>query len=181
MTKAESKHQWYLKNKERILQQCKEKYEANKEKILERRKTAYNENKEVFFERNKEYRKNNKTKLSEYNKSYREKNKDILLEKKREYLTSKVGRATYLAYNYKQMDKQAERGECTITPEWIIDNIFSKSCKYCGKTDWHELGCDRIDNSRPHTEDNVVCCCGECNVKKHLKEANEFKINGSSV
>lgn len=181
MTKAEANHQWYLKNKERILQQCKEKYEANKEKILEQRKKTYNENKEIILKRNKKYRKDNKDKLSEYNKEYRINNKEELLEKKKNYRNSKIGRATYLAYNYREMDIKSGRGECTLTPQWIIDNIFTKSCVYCGKSDWHKLGCDRIDNSKPHIESNVVCCCGECNVKKHLKDAKEFKENGNTL
>lgn len=48
-----------------------------------------------------------------------------------------------------------------------MENIFAKPCAYCGETDWTQLGCHRIDNSKPHTIDNVVCCCRKCH--KHLQ------------
>lgn len=67
---------------------------------------------------------------------------------------------------YRQSDLLYKRGECTLTNEWFIENILNKKCIYCGETDWHLLGADRIDNSKPHTEDNVVCCCKRCNERK---------------
>ena len=144
--------------------------EVQKEKRRERKRQWYQKNKKHASEYSKEY-----------SKKYREKNRDILLDKKREYYSdekninhkkeymkkyysTKIGRAANLVSSYKQMDKNV--GETTITKEWIVDNIFNKSCVYCGESDWHKLGCDRKDNSKPHTPDNIVPCCGICNVKK---------------
>ena len=79
----------------------------------------------------------------------------------------------------KREDKKRNRGKCTLTAQWIMDYIFTKKCVYCGESDWKKLGCDRIDNSKPHTEDNVVCCCGECNTKRGTKEFEEFLANPS--
>lgn len=54
-----------------------------------------------------------------------------------------------------------------ITSKWIVENIFSgQKCVYCGDQDWTHLGCDRIDNTKPHTPDNVVCSCGLCNIER---------------
>ena len=66
------------------------------------------------------------------------------------------------------------RGECTLTPDWIVEHIFNQPCHYCGKTDWTKMGCDRIDNSLPHTQDNVVPCCAECNRKKARYSYDEY-------
>ena len=47
--------------------------------------------------------------------------------------------------------------------KWIVDNIYSKTCTHCGESDWHKLGCNRLDNTKPHTKDNVEPCCQHCN------------------
>ena len=83
-------------------------------------------------------------------------------------------RAMYLIQNYKRDDKLHNRGECTLTADWIIDNIFTSKCRYCEETDWRELGCDRIDNDSPHTPDNVIPCCKECNRKRGNMSYEEF-------
>ena len=49
---------------------------------------------------------------------------------------------------------------------WIVENIYTKPCPHCGETDWHNLGCNRLDNSKPHTIDNVEPCCFHCNCVK---------------
>ena len=85
-----------------------------------------------------------------------------------------IGRAEYLETNYKRLDKESNRGESTITAEWIVENIFTQPCHYCGETDWKKLGCDRINNTLPHTPENVVPCCGKCNVKKGTIKYDEF-------
>lgn len=130
-------------------------YHNNKEKVAE----YCQDNKEKYAEYQAEYYQNNKEKKSEYNAEYR---------------STPFGRASNLAGNYNANDKLHNRGECTLTADWIVQNIFSKPCHYCGETDWHELGCDRIDNSLPHTPDNVVPCCAECNIKKMHKPYDEF-------
>lgn len=82
--------------------------------------------------------------------------------------------ATAKIRRYRQSDLQYNRGECTLTPEWFIEKIYHKSCVYCGETDWHKLGTDRIDNSKPHTPDNVVCCCKDCNQYRQRRDFVEY-------
>lgn len=94
---------------------------------------------------------------------------------KKKYRQTKGGRALTLIHGYKVSDEKHNRGECTLTKEWVIDNIFSSKCYYCGETDWTKLGCDRIDNDKPHTPDNVVCCCTNCNNERQKMPFEEFK------
>ena len=81
----------------------------------------------------------------------------------------------FVVHAYRKADSLANRGECTLTEEWVVNHIFNSKCVYCGESDWKKLGCDRIDNSQPHTPSNVVCCCGKCNREKHLTDADVFK------
>ncbi len=89
------------------------------------------------------------------------------------------GRATYLLTNYKNMDKLNGFGDnlCDLTPQWIVDNILSKPCTHCGKTGWKVIGCNRIDNNKPHTMDNVEPCCMNCNVELIHPKKPLAKIN----
>ena len=106
-------------------------------------------------------------------KHYKE-NKNNILEYQAEYFKTPMGRAQYLVQNYKRNDKKYNRGECTLTAQWVVDNIFPKPCHYCGETGWEIMGCDRIDNSLPHTHDNVVPCCRECNLKRQKKDYESY-------
>ena len=76
---------------------------------------------------------------------------------------TQIGRAFSLISGYNGSDKKYNRGKGDITPEWIVENIFTKKCAHCDETDWHKLGCNRLDNSKPHTMDNVEPCCKKCN------------------
>lgn len=70
---------------------------------------------------------------------------------------------------------------CNLTPQWIVDNILSKPCAHCGKTRWDVIGCNRIDNSKPHTKDNVEPCCMECNVELVHPKKQIAKINPKTM
>lgn len=81
------------------------------------------------------------------------------------YNKTPKGRAVYLLNRYKSSDKEHNRGESDLTSQWIVENIFSKPCAHCGISGWEVIGCNRIDNDKPHTKDNVEPCCGKCNRK----------------
>ena len=113
----------------------------------------------------------NKRKVDkEYMKKYQQDNKEKIYEHLMMYNKTPIGRAIYLLNRYKQSDKEHNRGECDLTSKWIVDNIFSKPCAHCGESDWHKIGCNRLDNSKPHTMDNVEPCCGECNIRLYHKK-----------
>lgn len=161
-----------------------------KYKTEEERKAAHNESSKRWLEKNKErvaeyqteWYQTNKDKVIEHQAAYRQKNKERISVRNAEYYSTPYGRARQLISSYKRKNKKYNRGECTLTAQWVVDNIFSKPCHYCGETDWRKIGCDRIDNSKPHTQDNVVPCCYECNNKKQKTPYDEFmKIMGKVV
>lgn len=87
----------------------------------------------------------------------------------------KLKRGDRLAYHYRWHDVNTHgyNDEVDFDGQWIVDNIFDKECIYCGETDWRKLGCDRIDNTKPHTKDNVVPCCTRCNKLR----SNKFTVD----
>ena len=161
---------YYQNNKDKIAKQKAEYLKNHKDKFAKYQAEYRKNNKPKLIEKKAEYRKNNKDKIAEYNAEYYQNNKEYFAE----YRQTPIGRASILLGAYKKADEQRNRGECTITSQWIVDNIFTSKCHYCGESDWHKLGCDRVDNSLPHTPDNVVCCCGECNIKRNRTDYQEF-------
>ena len=97
--------------------------------------------------------------------AYKDKKEAIEYKKKWEKENPIRVRASYLVKNYRAMDKRANRPKGDLSVQWVIDNIFSKPCANCKKTGWDIIGCNRIDNSKPHTKDNVEPCCEDCNHK----------------
>lgn len=107
----------------------------------------------------------NKEKRLEYDKKRYESKKENILKQKREYAKTQNGRAARMIASYNAEDKLRNRGKGNLTVQWVVENIFSKPCAHCGKTGWKVIGCNRLDNSKPHTIDNVEPCCKECNSK----------------
>lgn len=113
--------------------------------------------KNEFYPRCKECRKQDSR---QYRLEHKEQRKEYL----KRYFKTPMGRAYSLLGAYNQSDKQHNRGNGDLTAKWIVENIFTKSCK-CGESDWRKLGCNRLDNNKPHTKDNVEPCCMKCNKK----------------
>ena len=135
----------------------------------EEKKNAHRETMKKWYQKNIERQ---REKSKEYHKTYYETNKEIINEKaKIKYRENQLRRAYVLLYEYNRADELNNRGKGDLTPEWIVDNIFTKSCK-CGETDWSKLGCNRLDNSKPHTMDNVEPCCKNCNSKHNADQSN---------
>lgn len=155
MKQSEYQKEWEAKNREKRLEYKRKYYQTHKEEANKR----YLEKKEEILEKCKERYQLRKEEFKERLKRYNK---------------TKMGRALYLLGGYRRLDNEANRGECTLTAKWIVDNIFSNTCHYCGESDWTKLGCDRIDNTKPHTEDNIVCCCGKCNCKKHTTNYEDY-------
>lgn len=187
--RKQAAREWQRRYREKNLEKCRESsrnynknhtdkieeyYKAHREELLKYKSEWYKNNKEEQLQKCKEYREHNREKIAANKKKYYQDNRDVFLKKSSEYNSTKEGRSKKLLRTYKRNDKNANRGECTLTAEWIVENIFSKPCHYCGESDWTKIGCDRIDNSKPHTPDNVVPCCARCNNKRGTKEYNEF-------
>lgn len=150
-------------------------YEKHKEKLLEQYKDYRQEHQKEIKEIQKRYRVNNADKLKEYKDSHREETKEynrIYYLKHREELITKqteynksyyktpMARAQRQFQQYKFMDKRNGFGDAIdFDARWIVENIYTKKCAHCDETDWRKLGCNRLDNSKPHTKDNVEPCC----------------------
>ena len=105
------------------------------------------------------------TNKKEYYKKYYQTHKKRLREIQNEYSNTPIGRAYNLVGCYNAYDKRYNKEKGDLTAEWVVENIFSKPCVHCGESDWRKIGCNRIDNSKPHTKDNVEPCCKKCNLK----------------
>lgn len=144
----------------------------------EERKEAHNQANRRYKERNPDKR---KASIKLYNETHKVQRAEYNTDYNAKYSLTQKGRANNLLTSYRRSDKKYNRGECTLTADWIVEHIFNQPCHYCGKTDWKELGCDRIDNSLPHTPDNVVPCCYGCNSKRNQKTYDEFiKLLGNT-
>lgn len=153
-----------------VCKRCKNEYhkeycKKNKEKIIEYTKQYYEENKKYF----KQYYEKNKDFLKENQKKYKKENKEHKKEYMKLFRKTPIGRAFMLLYGYNKSDREKNRGQGDLTVEWILENILFKPCAHCGETDWRKLGCNRLDNSKPHTKDNVEPCCWECGRKQPRK------------
>lgn len=145
MRNKEDKHQWYLRNKERLAPKYHEHYVEHKQEKYEYDRKRYSEK------------------------------RDSILKYSSDVYNTKEGRALHLLIAYNATDKQHNRGKGDLTPEWIIEHIFSQPCAHCGKTGWNVIGCNRLDVSKPHTMDNVEPCCWECN-NEIEKERQKKKV-----
>lgn len=112
----------------------------------------------------------------QYNDEYYQSNKDKIIEYQKQYSKTQMGRAISQVRQYRRMDRRNGFGNVIdFDAKWMVDNIYTKPCAHCGETDWHKLGCNRLDNSKPHTMDNVEPCCGKCN-NKLASDYNSKKI-----
>lgn len=89
-------------------------------------------------------------------------------------------KASKMISSYKVKDYKNGTTICDIDIDWMIENILTKECIYCG--DSHRVGCDRIDNNKGHTRENVVPCCIECNTaRNNYFSFDEMKILGQTI
>ena len=135
-------------------------WETEKVKRSAYQKEYYCKNKETKTAKQKKYRKTDQYK--EWRRDYDKDRRNTM-----------KGRAHSLLCAYKETDKQRDLGPCTITEEWIMENIFNSTCVYCGDSNWKNLGVDRIDNEKAHTPENSVCACVVCNAER----ANRFSVS----
>ena len=144
-------------NKEKISAQQAAWHAANKEKIAARRHAYYIAHKEEICA----YNAGRKEIRAAYNASRKNIHREYMAVRR----STPRGRAESLIQAYNLRDKK--RGfdiTRNINTKWMEENIFSgQKCIYCGESDWRKLGCDRIDNTKGHTPDNVVCSCRKCN------------------
>jgi hypothetical protein len=71
----------------------------------------------------------------------------------------------------------------SLTSDQYTDLVI-RPCHYCGMENSSKagIGLDRLDNDKGYELDNVVGCCGECNVARSDNfTAEEMRIIGSAI
>ncbi len=112
-----------------------------------------------------------------YGKSFKRK-ADVRDYRELEYQT-KRNKISKMLSAYRLKDKKHNRF-FNLSREYFENNILSKSCAYCGSTE--NVGCDRIDNAKGHTTDNVIPACYVCNtVRSNHFTVNEMKDVGEVI
>ena len=89
-------------------------------------------------------------------------------------------KASKMISAYKNKDRKMGVSVCDMDINWVILNILTKPCVYCGDT--YRIGADRINNTKGHTKDNVIPCCYDCNCARNDNFSfAEMKILGNTI
>lgn len=158
----EHKRQYYLINKDEIRKKDRKYVFEHKEQIKENQKRYRIENKARIRNSQRKWTRENNKKLNDYQKNWKKSNRELKF-----------------IFDYRRIDKKKNR-ICDLTVEWLKENITSKPCVYCSQTE--NVGCDRVDNKKGHTMNNVVPCCTICNVVRGDKfTSDEMKLIGKAI
>lgn len=145
-------------------------------------KKWHEEHKEYASLKMKEYWEKNKDLLKKKKKEYYESHKEETKKQVSDYLNTVSGKASKILGNCNSVDKLKGFGKPNITKEQIME-IIVQPCHWCGQTDWTKNALDRLDNSKGHNIDNVVCSCWECNKKRgieyHSRNVLQCEMNGN--
>ena len=112
-----------------------------------------------FAENHAKYWIKNKEELSKYNKEYYDQNREEIRIRDRGYKIDPKNRfKACMGYS----KRRNIEWKISIEKYFILCEM---PCFYCDKITQNQgYGLDRLDNSRGYDEDNVVPCCGSCNV-----------------
>jgi len=91
-TLLEKQKEYYLENRDKIVEQKKQYCLENRDKILEQKKQYRLENRDTILEKQKEKYLENRDTILEKQKEYRLENRDKILEKKKEKITCICGK-----------------------------------------------------------------------------------------
>ena len=95
-----------------------------------------------------------------------------------EYEKTPKGLSAVRVGSYRSIDAGNDR-VCDLTTDWYLENMYEQTCSYCG---FPSDGCDRIDNTKGHTKDNVLPCCKECNVARMDNfTSEEMQVIGKAI
>lgn len=142
----DKKKEWYLKNRERILQNQKEFRENNQSVIKQRNAEYYEKNKEVLLNEQKEYQKKTKTERNVYKKIYVKKNESKVKTYQKEYRqNNKEKQNEYMKVYQKERMKTDPLFKLSKNIRTLVGNSFKNtSFKKNTKTE-KILGCSFED------------------------------------
>ena len=106
-----------------------------------------------------EWYQTNKEKKAAYNADYSDPQKNPMNWAKR------------MVNCYRKMDRDRGFGDKdTISVDYFIQHIANQPCAHCGKQGIGLIGCNRLDNTKGHTIDNVEPCCQSCNFSQNIRD-----------
>ncbi len=117
------------------------------------------------------WRKKNPERANAICKKYREKHRDERNKRIRERLAQRRKEPEFMFKQYKSGAEQRDH-KWNLTFKQFM-TFWQKSCYYCG-SEIETIGIDRIDNSKGYGIDNIVSCCGKCNLMKHILDKKDF-------
>ena len=167
----ECSKQYYIKNREKILEKDKQDRDNNPEKERERHRKYYKEHSESRKEKSKEWRKNNPGYIKEWRKNNPEYAK--------QWQKTDKGKANKQRSKTKRRAIEKEIINTLTAKEWIdILKEYKFRCAYCGKeftlfdreTRDHVIP---ISKGGDNTKENIVPACQSCNSKKSNKRWNK--------
>lgn len=127
---------------------------------------------------NKQYYAEHRNECIEKVKQYYTDNADAKKQYFKQYYATIEGYARAIRYTNLIADRKYGRIRANEDPLPSIEYYIwalQQPDFYDGKQyHWSEMGLDRIDNSKPHTIDNVVPCTTEHNVQRNTKTFEEF-------
>lgn len=185
---------WRENNREKYLQDCKNRYLENKEVFSLKSAVYRSENKEEIRRRDEKYRIENRDKKNAQQKIYRSHNKDVIAERNRKYKLEnpdkiKQKNRSYVERNpekakmwavnnqHKRRSYKKSTLKSSELKEWVISQ--SKVCLYC------RCDCEQnfhIDHIIPlskgglHEIHNLAISCEWCNCHKSNKSVEDFII-----
>ena len=162
--------EWRSNNKEKCKALHAEWNILNKDKISMQRAEYYKNHRENELKKMAEWRSNNKEKWKAYQSEWNSKNPNYY-EDYKDPQKNQMGYAKYMVKGYRQMDR--DRGfddSKTISAEWFLQNIAYRPCAHCGLQAIGLIGCNRLDNTKGHTIDNVEPCCLKCNARENIRD-----------
>lgn len=153
-------------------------YAEHRDERLEKMKQWYADNADERKQYNKQYY----AEHAECKKYYYQVHREEILEFQKQYNSERYATIEGYAYAVRQNNLQNDRkyGRCGMNEdplpplEYYVWGIQQRDF-YDGKQyHWSEMGFDRIDNSKPHTIDNIVPCSTANNRRRGRKSFEEF-------
>lgn len=133
-----NQREYYQKNRERIIERVKNRYNRKRDEILSQKKIYYQENRDNILIQKKEYGLKTKEKRCIYREKYYNKNKDKILERAKEYKSKPE-----VAERIKKQEKQRnEQNRMFLLSRYSDNNGLS--CKCCGENIVEFLSIDHI-------------------------------------
>lgn len=172
--KQEDDRQYYVENKERLIEKARQWRLENKEHKAEQAKQFRTNNKERLAEISRQWYINNKKHVAEY----QAKNKDAITKRNKQWILNnkehvlKRGRIYWHDYIAK---KKSLPSTLTINEWELIKKHFDNKCCYCGResllTQEHFLA---LNKGGEYSYSNIIPACKNCNSSKRDKSFFEW-------